>query len=66
MHPPLWHPPVELSAEEQVIVSRIRRAKLFIFLRQVRQQIFDDCFFASCVKSLRIVPKDILLFQRPN
>lgn len=42
MHPPLWHPPVELSAEEQVIVSRIRRAKLFIFLRQVRHRLFND------------------------
>ncbi|MEQ8995205.1 MAG: hypothetical protein RID53_01725 [Coleofasciculus sp. B1-GNL1-01] len=38
MHPPLWHPPIELSAAEQVIVSRIRRAKLFIFLRLIRHR----------------------------
>jgi hypothetical protein len=44
MHPPLWHPCVELSAQEQIIVSRIRRAKLFIFLRLVRHQLFDDQF----------------------
>ena len=44
MHPPRWNPPVELSASEQVIISRIRRAKLFIFLRQVRHQLFDDQF----------------------
>ena len=42
MHPPLWHPPIELSASEQVIVSRIRRAKLFIFLRQIRHRLFDE------------------------
>ncbi|MEQ8467890.1 transposase [Coleofasciculus sp. E1-EBD-02] len=44
MHPPLWHPPIELSASEQVIVSRIRRAKLFIFLRQIRHRLFDEQF----------------------
>jgi hypothetical protein len=38
MHPRLWHPPIELSASEQVIVSRIGRAKLFIFLRQIRHR----------------------------
>lgn len=44
MHPRLWHPPIELSASEQVIVSRIRRAKLFIFLRQIRHRLFDEHF----------------------
>jgi hypothetical protein len=44
MQPPLWHPPTELSNTEQAIVNRIKRAKLFIFLRQVRHQIFDDEF----------------------
>ncbi len=44
MHPPRWNPPVELSASEQVIISRIRRAKLLIFVRQVRHQLFDDQF----------------------
>ncbi len=44
MHPRLWHPPIELSASEQIIVSRIRRAKLFIFLRQIRHRLFDEHF----------------------
>src|SRR5262245_12953109 len=30
-----WHPPVELSTAEQAIVRRVRRAKLFAFLRGV-------------------------------
>lgn len=44
MQPELWHPPIELSASELEIVSRIRRAKLFIFLRKIRHQLFDDEF----------------------
>lgn len=44
MHPPLWQPPVELSLKEQEIISRIRHAKLFIFLRQIRHQLFDEHF----------------------
>jgi len=44
MKPELWHPPLELSDCEKKIVSRIRRAKLFVFLRKVRHQLFDDQF----------------------
>lgn len=44
MKPELWHPPIELSDSEKQIVSRIRRAKLFVFLRKVRHQLFDDQF----------------------
>lgn len=44
MRPPLWHPPIELSPLEKKVVSRIRRAKLFIFLRQVRHELFDAQF----------------------
>lgn len=42
MRPPLWHPPVELSAAEQAVVARIRRAKLFPFLRRVRHELCSD------------------------
>lgn len=44
MRPIPWNPPIELSAREQVIVKRIRRAKLFIFLREQRHAIFDAAF----------------------
>jgi Transposase DDE domain/Transposase domain (DUF772) len=44
MRPPLWHPPVELSAAEHAIIKRIRRAKLFVFLRQYRHELFADSF----------------------
>jgi transposase len=44
MRPPLWHPPIELSTAEQAIIKRIRRAKLFVFLRQHRHELFCDTF----------------------
>jgi Transposase DDE domain/Transposase domain (DUF772) len=44
MRPSLWQPPIELSATEQAIIKRIRRAKLFVFLRQHRHELFDEAF----------------------
>ena len=44
MRPPLWHPSIELSTAEQAIIKRIRRAKLFVFLRQHRHTLFSDPF----------------------
>jgi Transposase DDE domain/Transposase domain (DUF772) len=47
MRPPRWHPPEALSPAEQAIVRRIRRAKLFAWLRQHRHELFDDAFQAE-------------------
>jgi len=44
MQPFHWHPSVALSAQEGQIVARIRRAKLFVFLRQHRHELFDEAF----------------------
>src|SRR5256714_7720949 len=44
MRPDYWRPPIELSATEQTIIKRIRRAKLFVFLRQHRHEVFDEAF----------------------
>ena len=44
MRPSAWHPPVELSSLEQTIIARIKRAKLFVFLRHHRHKLFDDAF----------------------
>lgn len=52
MRPTLWHPPVELSTAEQAIVRRVRRAKLFTFLRQWRHQLFDDAFQQELAEAL--------------
>jgi hypothetical protein len=44
MRLPLWQPSVELSAIEQTIMKGIKRAKLFVFLRQHRYILFDAAF----------------------
>jgi Transposase DDE domain/Transposase domain (DUF772) len=44
MQPPLWQPPIELSKQEEQIVKRIRKAKLFVFLRQHRHELLDEAF----------------------
>ena len=44
MRPLQWEPPIELSASEQIIVKRICRAKLFVFLREHRHEVFDAAF----------------------
>jgi hypothetical protein len=41
MRPPIWQPPIELSPKEETVVKRIRKAKLFVFLRQIRHELFD-------------------------
>src|SRR2546426_1807906 len=47
MQPYLWLPPVALSKPETQIVERIRRAKLFVFLRHHRHELFDESFQAE-------------------
>ena len=44
MRPAVWQPPVVPSAAEQAILKRIRRAKLFVFLRHQRHALFSDAF----------------------
>ena len=44
MGPEQWKPPIELSNKEQKIVKLIKRAKLFVFLREIRHLLFDETF----------------------
>ena len=44
MQPSLWQPPIEPSGTEQAILKRIKRAKLFVFLREHRHELFDAAF----------------------
>jgi hypothetical protein len=57
MRPQIWQLPVELSALEQSIVKRIKRAKLFTFLRQYRHQLFDEEFQQELGKLYADSPK---------
>src|SRR5262249_26822363 len=42
MRPSLWHPPIERSTAEHVLINRIRRAKWFVFLRLHRHALCAD------------------------
>jgi transposase len=44
MRPPPWQPPVDPSPAEQTIIRLVKRAKLFVFLRQHRHALFDEPF----------------------
>lgn len=44
MRPPNWNPPMELSTTEHKVIKQIRKAKLFVFLREIRHQLFSDEF----------------------
>src|SRR5256714_7099100 len=44
MQPSPWQPSVELSTQEEQIMKRIRKAKLFAFLRQHRHELLDEAF----------------------
>lgn len=44
MRPLVWNPPIEMSAKEEKVAKRIRKAKLFVFLRQIRHELFDPEF----------------------
>jgi hypothetical protein len=44
MQPAFWDAPVELSSTERVIVKRIKRARLFVFLREHRHELFTEAF----------------------
>jgi len=47
MRPGMWSPPVEPSAAEQRVIKAVRRAKLFVFLRQHRHELFTPEFQAE-------------------
>lgn len=57
MRPPHWEPPVALSADEQRVVARVKRAKLFVFLRRVRHELFDVAFQEELATLFRDSPE---------
>jgi hypothetical protein len=57
VRPGVWCPPVEPSAAELVVMKAVRRAKLFVFLRQHRHELFDDGFQAELAQAYADKPK---------
>jgi hypothetical protein len=46
MRPEVWRPPVDPSPAERAVIKAVRRAKLFVFLREYRHELFDEQFQA--------------------
>jgi hypothetical protein len=48
MQPFLWQPPIELSRTEQTSMKRIKRAKLFVYLRDLDTGPGTGCWDHAC------------------
>jgi hypothetical protein len=57
MRPGVWWPAVEPSAAEQAVMKAVRRAKLFVFLRRYRHELFDEEFQAELAETYVDSPK---------
>jgi hypothetical protein len=49
---------VEPSGVEQAVLKAVQRAKLFVFLRQHRHELFDDEFQAELARAYADSPRD--------
>src|SRR6266481_7625283 len=57
MRPEVWRPPVEPSPAERAVIKAVRRAKLFVFLREYRHELFDEQFQAELAEAYVDSPK---------
>ncbi len=57
MRPAEWRPPVEPSPAEQAVIKAVRRAKLFVFLREHRHELLDEQFQAELAEAYVDSPK---------
>jgi transposase len=57
VRPVVWRPPVEPSPAEQAVIKAVRRAKLFVFLRLHRHELFDERFQAELAGAYADSPK---------
>ena len=56
MRPDMWRPPAEPSPAEQTVIKAVRRAKLFVFLRLCRHELFSEQFQAELAKMTPVSP----------
>src|SRR5690349_20924162 len=57
MRPVVWCPAAELSPAEQSVIKAVRRAKLLVFLRLHRHELFDEQFQAELAEAYADSPK---------
>jgi hypothetical protein len=57
MRPVVWRPSAEPSLAEQAVIRAVRRAKLFVFLREYRHELFDEVFQSELAEAYVDSPK---------
>ncbi len=57
--PVVWRPPAEPAAAELAVIKTVRRAKLFVFLRLHRHELFDEPFQAELAQAYVDSPKGL-------
>src|SRR5580693_9025746 len=57
VRPVVWRPPAEPSLAELAVIKAVRRAKLFVFLRLRRHELFDERFQAELAQAYADRPK---------
>jgi len=57
VRPVVWRPPAEPSPAEQAVIKAVRRAKLFVFLRLHRHELFSEEFQAELAGTYVDSPK---------
>ena len=57
VRPVVWQPPGEPSPAELAVIKAVRRAKLFVFLRLHRHELFDEQFQAELAQAYVDSPK---------
>jgi hypothetical protein len=55
--PVVWRPPAEPSPAELAVIKAVRRARLFVFLRLHRSELFDEQFQAELAQAYVDSPK---------
>jgi transposase len=53
----MWTPPAEPTLAEQAVIRAVRRARLFVFLREHRHELFDGEFQAELARAYADSPK---------
>ena len=53
----MWRPPVECSRLEQEVIKRVKRARLFVWLREHRHELFDEDLQHQLAQAYQESPK---------
>jgi Transposase DDE domain/Transposase domain (DUF772) len=57
VRPGVWQPPVACSRLEREVIKRVKRARLFVWLRQHRHELFDEDFQQELARAYQDSPK---------